>query len=189
MSRPLARRSSATGRVRRSRSRRRTARIVSESSALTDTTTATRLDDLRAWMARQNLDAAYVTQPVSIAYLTGVRAEPFERLLALAVKGDRAILILPAIERENAERAMTEADIVSGRDREDPYPLVHKAPRGSVRRGVEKEHLTLAAAEALRDLIDPQEMLDAGPEIKRLRRTKSHVDLQEPIHAAAMTDA
>src|SRR2546427_1512239 len=189
MSRPLARRSSATGRVRRSRSRRRTARIVSESSALTDTTTATRLDDLRAWMARQNLDAAYVTRPVSIAYLTGVRAEPFERLLALAVKGDRATLILPAIERENAERAMTEADIVSWRDGEDPYRLVHKALRGSVRLGVEKEHLTLAAAEALRDLIDPQQMLDAGPEIKPRPRTKATVELEKLAHAAAITDA
>src|SRR2546428_7633053 len=163
--------------------------MVPDSSALTDTTTPTRLDDLRAWMARQNLDAAYVTRPVSIAYLTGVRAEPFERLLALAVKGDRAILIVPAIERENAERAMTEADIVWGGDGEDPYRLVHKALRGSVRLGVEKEHLTLAAAEALRDLIDPQEMLDAGPEIKRLRRTKSHVELEKLAHAAAITDA
>src|SRR3989475_507475 len=189
MSRPLARRSSATGRVRRSRSRRRTARIGSESAALPETPPATRLDDLRAGMARQTLDAAYVTRPVSIAYLTGVRAEPFERLLALAVKGDRAILILPAIERENAERAMTEADIVSWRDGEDPYRLVHKALRGSVRLGVEKEHLTLAAAEALRDLIDPQEMLDAGPEIKRLRRTKSQVELEKLAHAAAITDA
>src|SRR2546425_6253838 len=140
-------------------------------------------------MARQNLDAAYVTRPVSIAYLTGVRAELFEGLLALAVKGDRAILIVPAIERENGERAMTEADIVSWRDGEDPYRLVHKALRGSVRLGVEKEHLTLAAAEALRDLIDPQEMLDAGPEIKRLRRTKSHVELEKLAHAAAITDA
>src|SRR5256712_8200750 len=70
-----------------------------------------------------------------------------------------------------------------------PYRLVHKALRGSVRLGVEKEHLTLAAAEALRDLIDPQEMLDAGPEIKRLRRTKSHVELEKLAHAAAITDA
>src|SRR3989442_10353276 len=186
---PLEGPSSAPGGVRGARSRRRTVRILSESSALTDTTTATRLDDLRAWMARQNLDAAYVTRPVSIAYLTGVRAEPFERLLALAVKGDRATLILPAIERENAEPAMTEADIVSWRDGEDPYRLVHKALRSSVRLGVEKEHLTLAAAEALRDLIDPQEMLDAGPEIKRLRRTKSHVELEKLAHAAAITDA
>jgi hypothetical protein len=27
-------------------------------------------------MSRTNLDAAYITKPVSIAYLTGFRAEP-----------------------------------------------------------------------------------------------------------------
>ena len=162
---------------------------MSESSALTDALTATRLDDLRAWMARQNLDAAYITRPVSIAYLTGVRAEPFERLMALAVKGDQATLILPAIERENAERAMSDADIMSWRDGDDPYRLVHQALRGVVRLGVEKEHLTLAAAETLRELVDPHEMLDAGPEIKRLRRTKSPIEVEELAHAAAITDA
>jgi len=140
-------------------------------------------------MARQNVDAAYITRPVSIAYLTGVRAEPFERLMALATKGDQSTLILPAIERENAERSMTDADIASWRDGEDPYRLVQEALRGSIRLGVEKEHLTLVAADALRELVDPQEMLDAGPEIKRLRRTKSPVELEKLAHAAAITDA
>ena len=54
--------------------------------ASTDAGTATRIDDLRAWMASNDLEAAYITRPVSIAYLTGVHAEPYERLMALAIK-------------------------------------------------------------------------------------------------------
>src|SRR6266851_3190977 len=135
----------------RSRSRRPMARIGSESSALTKAPQATHLEELRAWMASQDLTAAYITQPVSIAYLTGVRADPFERLMALAVKPDRATLILPAIERENAERAEPDTEIVSWRDGEDPYGLVHQALEDSARLGVEKEHMTLAVAEALRE--------------------------------------
>jgi Xaa-Pro aminopeptidase len=77
------------------------ARIGFESSALTDAPAATRLDEVRAWMARHDLDAAYITRPVSIAYLTGVRADPYERLMGLAIRQDKATLILPAIEREN----------------------------------------------------------------------------------------
>ena len=162
---------------------------MSESLALTDAPPATRLDDVRAWMARHELDAAYITRPVSIAYLTGVRAEPFERLMALAVKGDHATLIVPAIERENAERARTDADIVSWRDGEDPYRMVQQALRGSLRLGVEKEHLTLAAAEALREQLGTHQLLDVAPEIRRLRRTKSPVELEKLAHAAAITDA
>jgi Xaa-Pro aminopeptidase len=163
-------------------------RTGSESSALTEAITATRLDDLRAWMASHDLDAAYVTRPVSIAYLTGVRAEPYERLMALAVRLDRTTLILPAIERENAERAKTDAEIFAWRDGEDPYELVNQALAGAPRLGVEKEHLTLAVAEKLRERLHAREMVDVGPEIRRLRRTKSPVELEKLAHAAAITD-
>src|SRR5713226_4541797 len=165
------------------------ARIGSESSALTDAPAATRLDEVRAWMAKHDLDAAYVSRPVSIAYLTGVRAEPYERLMALAVRPDRATLILPAIERENAERAKTDTEIVSWRDGENPYRLVQDALKGSVRLGVEKEHMTLAVAEALRERLRTRDLLDVAPEIRRLRHTKSPVELEKLAHAAAITDA
>src|SRR5438309_4606779 len=164
-------------------------RIGSASSALTEATAASRIDDLRAWMAQHGVDAAYVTRPVSIAYLGGVRAEPYERLMALAVRDDRATLICPALERENALRAKTDAEVVSWSDGEDPYRLVRQALRGSVRVGVEKDHLTLSASEMLRELIDPQEMVDVGPEIKRRRLIKSAVELEKLAHAAAITDA
>ena len=59
---------------------------------MSSATTTTPLQNLRDWLARQNLDAVYVTKPVSIAYLTGFYAEPFERLMALAVRPDRATL-------------------------------------------------------------------------------------------------
>lgn len=169
-------------------------RIGSESSALTDAPPASvrtlnHLDDLRAWMVSHDLDAAYVTRPVSIAYLSGVRADPYERLMGLAIRPDRMTLILPAIERENAERSRTDADIVSWRDGEDPYRLVQQALGGSVRLGVEKEHMTLAVAEALRERLQTREMLDVAPEIRRLRSTKSPVELEKLAHAAAITDA
>ncbi len=140
-------------------------------------------------MARHDLDAAYVTRPVSIAYLTGVRAEPYERLMALAVRPDGATLILPAIERENAERAKTDAEIVSWRDGENPYRLVQEALKGSVRLAVEKEHMPLAVAEALREVLHTREMLDVAAEIRRLRCIKSPLEQERLAHAAAITDA
>ena len=157
--------------------------------ASTETTAATRLDDLRAWMASSDVEAAYITRPVSIAYLTGVQAEPYERLMALAVRGDRVTLIVPAIEVENAERAKTGADIVSWRDGEDPYRLVHRALHGTARLGVEKEHLSVAAAEALRERLGSHDLVDVAREIRRLRRTKSPTELEKLQRAAAITDA
>ena len=101
-------------------------------------------------MQSRKVDAAFVTRPVSIAYLTGVHANPYERLMALVVGRDQATLIVPAIELENAERVKPDVDVDSWRDGEDPYRLVHRALHHFDRLGVEKDHLTLDVAEALR---------------------------------------
>jgi len=147
------------------------------------------LEDLRAWMGRCNLDAAYITKPVSIAYLTGFHAEPFERLMALAVRPDRATLIVPALEHEKASRHDDHAEVVSWRDGEDGYALVRTALEGCVEVGVEKEHLTLQAAEMLIARTDAREMVDVSPEIRRLRRIKNQAEVEKLARAASMTDA
>jgi Xaa-Pro dipeptidase len=148
-------------------------------------------------MARNSLDAAYITKPVSIAYLTGFHAEPFERLMALAVRSERATLIVPAIEREKAARDADQADVVSWRDGEDAYALVRAALEGCDEVGVEKEHLTIQAAEMLLARTAAREMhrgalardfVDASPEIRRLRRVKNQAEVDKLARAGAITD-
>lgn len=155
---------------------------------MSNATTTTPLEDLRAWLARQSLDAAYITKPVSIAYLTGFHAEPFERLMALAVRPDRATLIVPALEREKASRHADLAEVVAWRDGEDAYALVRVALDGCVEVGVEKEHMSVQAAEMLLARTSAREMVDAGPEIRRLRRIKSQAELEKLARAASITD-
>jgi Xaa-Pro dipeptidase len=141
-------------------------------------------------MAAHSVDAAYVTKPVSIAYLTGFHAEPFERLMALVVQADRATLIVPAIEREKAEGQVAGlADVVSWRDGEDAYAFVRDALGGSSEIGVEKEHLTVQAAETLLAGAAAREMVDISPELRRLRRIKKHTELDKLARAASITDA
>jgi Xaa-Pro dipeptidase len=157
---------------------------------LSSVTAVTPLEDLRAWMAAHKLDGAYITKPVSIAYLTGFHAEPFERLMALAVRPDRATLIVPALERDNAAgRAAGIAEIVSWRDGEDAYELVRAALEGCAEVGVEKEHLSVQAAETLLARTAVTEMVDVSSEIRRRRRIKNQTELEKLARAAAITDA
>ena len=135
------------------------------------------------------MDAAYITHPVSIAYLTGFHAEPFERLMALAVRPDGARLIVPALEHEKAARHFEPAAIFSWRDGEDAYALVRDALQGCRTVGVEKEHLSVLAAETLSARAGVSQMVDAGPEVRRLRRIKSAAELDRLQRAAAITDA
>ena len=140
-------------------------------------------------MAEQSLDAAYVTQPVSIAYLTGFHAQPHERLMALAVRAATATLVVPALEQEKAASNREDAAVLAWRDGEDPYALVRQALGARPRLGVEKEHLTVQAAEALAAALGTRDLVDVAPEIRRLRRTKSPAELEMMARACAITDA
>jgi Xaa-Pro dipeptidase len=150
---------------------------------------ATPLGVVRRWMTARHVDAVYITRPTSIAYLTGFFAEPFERLMALAVRAGDATLIVPAIEEEKARSQAEQAAVTAWRDGEDPYALVASALSGFVEIGVEKDHLSLHAAELLTSRAGVSELIDAGPEIRRMRLLKLPDEIDKLQRAAAITDA
>src|SRR5207253_169361 len=55
--------------------------------------------------------------------------------------------------------------------------------------GVEKDHLTLHAAEVITSRTGASELVDIGPEIRRLRLTKRDEEVERLVRAAAITDA
>jgi Xaa-Pro aminopeptidase len=140
-------------------------------------------------MAGRNLGAAYITNPVSIAYLTGFFANPHERLMALAVRPRDAVLIVPELEHEKANNRASEVTVVGWRDGEDPYALVGEALAGLTDVAVEKEHITLHAAEVITTRSGATELIDIGREIRRMRLIKREDEIAKIARAAAITDA
>jgi Xaa-Pro aminopeptidase len=140
-------------------------------------------------MAGRNLGAAYITNPVSIAYLTGFFANPHERLMALAVRPRDAVLIVPELEHEKANKRASEVSVVGWRDGEDPYALVGEALAGLSDVAVEKEHITLHAAEVITTRTGASELVDIGREIRRMRLIKREDEVAKIARAAAITDA
>jgi Xaa-Pro dipeptidase len=139
-------------------------------------------------MADQEVDAAYVTRPVSIAYLTGFHAETQERLMALTVRLDSATLIVPAIEHERATRTAVDLGVVGWRDGDDPYTLVRDALAGADKVAVEKDHLTVRAADGLQAMTGATAFADISGEIRSIRRTKNAIELEKLRRAAEVTD-
>lgn len=140
-------------------------------------------------MAGRHIQAAYITRPVSIAYLTGFFAEPMERLMALAVRHDGATLIVPALEQQNATEHAGNAEVMAWRDGEDAYGLVARALSGTGEIAVEKEHLSLHAAEVITSRSGASELVDIGPELRRLRLLKHPDEIARLQRAADITDA
>jgi len=140
-------------------------------------------------MSSRQLGALYVSNPVSIAYVTGFSANPHERLMGLVVRPQAATLIVPALERQKAAEHATGAEVVAWADGEDPYKLVAGAMPGVSEIGVEKGHLTLHTAELITTRVGASELVDVGAEIRRMRLTKSEEEIQKLARAGAITDA
>lgn len=139
------------------------------------------LDRLRDWLRQAQVDTAVITSPASVAYLSGVRINPHERLLALAVTSDEAVLVLPALEREKAaSSAVPGLGLRPYADGQDAAALV--PIRG--RLALERDHVSLALAERL----DAVDAVDAGPEVRRLRMRKTPEEIAKLERAAAITD-
>jgi Xaa-Pro dipeptidase len=98
-------------------------------------------------------------------------------------------LIVPGLEEERAAAVLDRSSLLSWRDGEDAYALVHRALAGRREVAVEKEHLSLLAAETLTSRIGVSTLTDAGPEIRRLRLIKSASEVDRLQRAAAITDA
>jgi Xaa-Pro dipeptidase len=135
-------------------------------------------------MASQHVDAAYITRPVSIAYLTGFRSEPMERLMALAIRPEGATLIVPALEKDHAVSAVSGVGVVAWSDGEDPYVPVREALTGADRVAVEKDHLTVHQAE----LLELRHVSDISGEVRRMRSVKTAGELEKLHRAAEITD-
>jgi Xaa-Pro dipeptidase len=148
------------------------------------------LDRLREWLGAREAAAAVLTDPVSIAYLTGFATNPHERLMALVVRDGGAVLVVPSLEADSAAAAARGVSVSAWRDGEDPWAPVAAAlgsPGG--RLAVEMDHLSLSRWERLRQIAPGAEAVDAGAEVRRLRARKTAGEIARLEEAAGLTDA
>ena len=149
------------------------------------------LDRLREWMGAAGARAAYLSRPISVAYLTGFQSDPYERLMALVVGPSAATLIVPGLEEEAARTAAEGVEVRAWQDGQDPWTLVAEVIAGSGSGGrvaVEKGHLSLAAWERLSAITDGAEPVDAGAQVRLLRARKGPRELELLRRAAEITD-
>jgi Xaa-Pro dipeptidase len=142
------------------------------------------LQRLLEWMESNRIAAACITDPTSIAYLTGFYANPHERLLALAVRPEGAVLMVPDLERENAEGRVNGVEILPWQDGQDPFRLLRAALGDAPLLAVEKEHLTIARWERL----DAAEIEDCSEALRAMRAVKLPGELELLQRAAQLTD-
>ncbi|CAM3919882.1 M24 family metallopeptidase [Lederbergia lenta] len=152
-----------------------------------------RLNKLIDWMKEEDIDAAFITSPDNVFYLTGFRSEPHERLLGLAVFQEaEPFLICPGMETLDAKNAGWEYEILGYSDTDDTWGLVEKSIKRRVDKirkwAVEKEHLNLERYEELANRFTGANFVRAEAVLNELRMIKDDKEISLLKKACELAD-
>lgn len=80
---------------------------------------------LQAWVAKEGLDLAYISDPININYYTGFFQDPEERITALIVTPDNdPFLFTPQLTIEEVKKAGWPYQVFGYLDHEDPFAIM-----------------------------------------------------------------
>jgi Xaa-Pro aminopeptidase len=147
-----------------------------------------RLSGARREAAARGTDAVLVTPSSDYRYLLGYDAPPLERLTCLIVRpGSGPTLVLPHLEEPLARHELgalaDEVELRTWEETEDPFALVADI-LGRPARVAVQDQMWARFVLRLQARLDGAELVEAGPTMTALRRTKS-ADEIELLRAAA----
>lgn len=152
------------------------------------------LSMLQDYLAKNKLDAAYVSNPTDINYFTGFYSDPVERILALLVFPDKdPFLFAPQLEVEAAKDAGWDKDVFGYLDHENPFDLMAGHIKDAVGTpknwAIEKDDMSVQKLEALKQQFPEAEfpnnlsrymenakLIKTDEEINELKATGSEAD-------------
>ncbi|MBA4542685.1 MULTISPECIES: Xaa-Pro peptidase family protein [Thermoactinomyces] len=153
-----------------------------------------RIEKISAWLKRQNADLAFIHSPHSVFYLSGFMCNPHERLMGIFVFPEaNPLLVCPRLEEENARQSGWAHQILAYDDAENPWERIREQlVRCSVGEGavvaVEKDHLSVARAEQLQQVIPRMELCPVDEYLNELRVLKDETEIAILQKAAKLAD-
>ncbi len=148
-----------------------------------------KIEKIRKYLEKENLNAFLVTNPTNIFYLTGFACDPHERLLALIVKKDKMCMLVPALEYEVAKQnARKEIKIVGYLDTEDGYEKLKNLSGTLTYLGVEKSHLTVERLERIIKTFEVKDYFRIDEVIINMRKYKTEDEVLNLKEATRLSD-
>lgn len=149
-----------------------------------------KLNSLRERMDASGIDAVLVISPANIGYLTGLQLKPSERLTALLISTQNATAIVPALEIEAVQGALTDEFVCTPwLDHDGPGGALADVLRGAgARVGIERRQLTVEQLDLVRELSPDSEFIGCDGIFAALRIRKSPDELRHLAAAASIVD-
>ncbi len=153
----------------------------------------TKLQEIQKYLQEQNTDAAFITTPDNVFYISGFRSEPHERLLGVMVfKEAEPFVICPLMEVPDVQATGWAYGAVGHEDTEDAWDVVIKAIQrrdvtiNSI--AIEKSHLTVERFERMEELFENTTFTNLDHQLNRMRVIKDEDELIHLRKAAELAD-
>ena len=150
----------------------------------------TKIQQITHYLENEKLDAAVLSDPVTINYLTGFYSDPHERQMFLFVYPDHEpLLFVPALEVERASGAVS-FSVLGYMDSENPWQKIKAAlPAHSFKTvALEFDNLILTKYHGLKTVFETAEFANLTPYVNRLRLIKSADEIQKMLVAGQYAD-
>lgn len=152
-----------------------------------------RLEKLMSWLKAEQIDAAFITSPDNVFYLTRFRCEPHERLLGLAVfQNEEPLLICPGMETNDAKSAGWDMEVLGYSDTDNPWDLAEDRIKSRIPLikswAVEKDHLNVSRFEELSNRYDESSFINADEILNELRLVKDEQEIKLIKKACELVD-
>ena len=153
----------------------------------------TKINQISTYLSENNLDAAFITTPDNVFYVSGFRSNPHERLFGVVIFKDAdPLMICPKMEVPDAKEAGWSFDVVGHQDTDQPWQLLKEAIE---RKGVniaqlaiEKSHMTVERLEALQELFPQASFARLDDQLNSMRVVKDESELVILRKAAEYAD-
>lgn len=154
---------------------------------------STRLNTLLKELHSNQLDSMLITSKANVFYLSNYYTDPHERVVAVYVsKSEDPLLIVPAMEVNDAKEAGWSYHMIGYHDHEDVWELFlnHLKKSGDLPQtlGLEHDQITLHRYEQIKRILPKVKTIDAQQILTDLRLIKNNEEYTLLKEAAALAD-
>jgi len=154
---------------------------------------STRIEALLEELSTKQLESILVTSPANVYYLSNYYTDPHERVVAVYVSTHHEpVLILPAMESEDAKAAGWNYSMIDYHDHEDPWELflafLNNSGKIPETLGVEEDNLTLSRYNNIKEILPDTDVKQARELLASLRVIKNQQEYELLKKAAELAD-
>ncbi|MEG0381309.1 MAG: Xaa-Pro peptidase family protein [Kurthia sp.] len=153
----------------------------------------TKIEKIQTYLKEHNVEAAFITTPDNVFYLSGFLSNPHERLLGIMIfKDANPFLICPKMEVPDAQAAGWAFEVVGHDDHENAWEVLANAANKSVQAlnslAIEKSHLTVERLESIQRFYPNTTFTGIDQLLTDMRIVKSEDEIEKLREAAKLAD-